>query len=111
MTVCFVGSIFEFVFCVGKSYDVLDTYSDSDGKTYRYLIEDDLGYKEWQDIVDEEGLFRFGPLTGHCVKFNAKSFDNPSRSNIAAIKVSDIRLKIINLFSIPFHLFGIISLI
>jgi hypothetical protein len=45
MTVCFVGSIFEFVFCVGKSYDVLDTYSDSDGKTYRYLIEDDLGYK------------------------------------------------------------------
>jgi hypothetical protein len=34
MTVCFVGSIFEFVFCVGKSYD--DTYSDSDGKTYRY---------------------------------------------------------------------------
>jgi hypothetical protein len=29
-----------------------------------YLIEDDLGYKEWQDIVDEEGLFRFGPLTG-----------------------------------------------
>jgi hypothetical protein len=65
MTVCFVGSIFEFVFCVGKSYDVLDTYSDSDGKTYRYLIEDDLGYKEWQDIVDEEGLFRFGPLTGH----------------------------------------------
>jgi hypothetical protein len=80
MTVCFVGSIFEFVFCVGKSYDVLDTYSDSDGKTYRYLIEDDLGYKEWQDIVDEEGLFRFGPLTGHCVKFNAKSFDNPSRA-------------------------------
>jgi hypothetical protein len=59
----FCWSIFEFVFCVGKSYDVLDTYSDSDGKTYRYLIEDDLGYKEWQDIVDEEGLFRFGPLT------------------------------------------------
>jgi hypothetical protein len=27
------------------NHDVLDTYSDSDGKTYRYLIEDDLGYK------------------------------------------------------------------
>jgi hypothetical protein len=108
MTVCFVGNQFEFFFWLGKSYEVLDTYSDSDGKTYRYLIEDDLGYQEWQDIVDEEGLFRFLPLTGHCVKFNAKSFDNPSRSNIAVsgwsrqiqtgflvspIKVSDIRLE------------------
>jgi hypothetical protein len=66
---------------------------------------DDLGYKEWQDIVDEEVYLDLDHLLV-TVKFNAKSFDNPSRSNIAAIKVSDIRLKIINLFSIPFHLFG-----
>jgi hypothetical protein len=77
---------------------------------YLYLFvilssRDDLGYKEWQDIVDEEVYLDLDHLLV-TVKFNAKSFDNPSRSNIAAIKVSDIRLKIINLFSIPFHLFG-----
>jgi hypothetical protein len=94
MTVCFVGIIFEFVFSVGKSYEVLDTYSD--GKTYRYLIEDDLGDQEWQYIVDEKGLFRFAPLTGYCVKFNAKPFGNPLHSrfiNSVAIKVSGLRLE------------------
>jgi hypothetical protein len=41
------------------------------------------------------------------VKFNAKSFDNPSRSNIAAIKVSDIRLEDNKLvFNFPFHRFN-----